>query len=58
MVVLADETSVTDALRTKGLTVEAIDLAPFRLLADKTYAEADLAKSWDTGLLKRVGDAR
>jgi TRAP-type transport system periplasmic protein len=55
---LADETSVADALRTKGLTVEAIDLAPFRLLADKTYAEAELARAWDAGLLKRVADAR
>ena len=55
---LSDERSVTDTLKTKGLTVETIDLAPFRALADKTYGEADLAKAWDAGLLKRVGDIK
>jgi tripartite ATP-independent transporter DctP family solute receptor len=55
---LADEKSVTDALKTKGLTVDTIDLAPFRALADKIYREADMAKAWDAGLLKRVGDTK
>jgi len=55
---LADEKSVADALKAKGLTVEAIDLAPFRALADKIYREADMAKAWDAGLLKRVGDTK
>jgi len=51
---LADEKAVTQTLKSRGLAVDAIDLAPFRALADKTYAEADAAKAWDAGLLKRV----
>jgi tripartite ATP-independent transporter DctP family solute receptor len=55
---LADEKSVADALKTKGLTVDSIDLAPFRALADKTYGEADMAKAWDAALLKRVAETK
>lgn len=51
---LADESHVADALKQRGLAVDAIDLAPFRANADKVYAGADLAKSWDQSLLKRV----
>jgi len=51
---LADEKSVTDALKTKGLTITAIDVTPFRKLADKVYAESDLAKQWDQALMKQV----
>jgi TRAP-type C4-dicarboxylate transport system substrate-binding protein len=55
---LADEKSVADALKGRGLTVDAIDLAPFRSLADKTYSESDMAKAWDANLLKRVADSK
>jgi TRAP-type C4-dicarboxylate transport system substrate-binding protein len=57
---LADERSVADALKARGLAVDTIDLAPFRALADMTYAyaQSDLAKAWDANLLKRVGDIR
>ena len=39
-------------------SVETIDLAPFRALADKTYTDADLTKAWNAGLLKRIGDIK
>jgi tripartite ATP-independent transporter DctP family solute receptor len=51
---LKDEAEVALALKSKGLAVDTIDLAPFRALADKTYAEADVTKTWDAALLKRV----
>jgi len=55
---LADERSVADALKGRGLAVDTIELAPFRALADTTYAQSDLAKAWDANLLRRVGDIR
>jgi TRAP-type C4-dicarboxylate transport system substrate-binding protein len=55
---LADEKTVADVLKTKGLAVDAIDLAPFRALADKVYAESDMAKSWDAAKLKQVIDTK
>jgi TRAP-type transport system periplasmic protein len=55
---LADERSVADALKGRGLAVDTIDLAPFRALADATYAQSDLAKAWDANLLKRVDGIR
>lgn len=55
---LNDEKKVTDAIKAKGLEVDAIDLAPFRAQADKTYAEAPAAKAWDQALLKRVLDTK
>ena len=51
---LADEHSVTDALKERKLQVDAIDLAAFRAAADKVYADSDVAKSWDAGWMKRV----
>jgi TRAP-type C4-dicarboxylate transport system substrate-binding protein len=51
---LADEKAIAETLKAKGLAVDTIDLSPFRALADKTYAEADVAKAWDAALLKRV----
>jgi tripartite ATP-independent transporter DctP family solute receptor len=51
---LADETTVAQALKGKGLAVDAIDLALFRALADKVYAESDMAKAWDQAKLKQV----
>lgn len=55
---LADEKNVADALKGKGLTVTSLDLAPFRKLADKVYAESDLAKQWDQKLMKQVMDSQ
>jgi len=46
------------ALKAKGLAVDTIDLAPFRALADKVYAESDLAKAWDAAKLKQVLDTK
>jgi hypothetical protein len=34
--------------------VEKIDLTPFRALADKVYADSDLAKAWDAAKLKQI----
>jgi TRAP-type transport system periplasmic protein len=54
---LADEATVTEALKGKGLVVDKIDLTPFRALADKVYADSDLAKAWDAAKLKQVMEA-
>ncbi len=54
---LADEAAVVQALKGRGLTVDAIDVAPFRAAADKIYAESDLAKQWDTAGLQRAQKA-
>jgi TRAP-type C4-dicarboxylate transport system substrate-binding protein len=51
---LADEATIAQALKGRGLAVDAIDLAPFREAADRVYASADLAKAWDAGFMKRV----
>jgi tripartite ATP-independent transporter DctP family solute receptor len=55
---LADEKSVAEALKGRGLAVDTIDLARFRALADETYAGSDLAKAWDANLLKQVSDTK
>jgi TRAP-type transport system periplasmic protein len=55
---LADEKGIAAALKTRGLTVDAVDLAPFRALADKVYGETDAAKAWNAALLKQVTDTR
>ena len=44
---LADEAAVTQALKGRGLSVDAVDLAPFREAGDRVYAGSDLAKAWD-----------
>ena len=54
---LADEATVTEALKAKGLVVDKIDLAPFRALADKVYGDSDIAKAWDAAKLKQVMEA-
>ena len=51
---LADEQSITTALKERKLQVDSIDLAPFRASADKIYAESDMAKDWDQAWMKRV----
>ena len=55
---LADEKGIAAALKTRGLAVDAVDLAPFRSLADKVYGEADAAKAWNAALLKQVTETR
>jgi TRAP-type C4-dicarboxylate transport system substrate-binding protein len=55
---LADEKAVAEALKGRGLAVDAVDLAPFRATADKVYGEADLTKAWNAGLAKQVIDTR
>jgi len=51
---LADEAAIVQALKDRGLAVDAVDLAPFRESADRVYAESDLAKAWDAAGLARV----
>src|SRR5262245_19548762 len=41
---LNDEKAIVDALRGRGLAVDAIDLSTFRAMADKVYGEADATK--------------
>ena len=53
---LADERTITEQLRTRGLAVETPDLAAFRARADRVYAEADSSKAWDQRGMKRVID--
>ena len=54
---LADEAMIADSLKARGLSIDQPDLATFRALADKVYAESDMAKAWDTTWMKRVQDA-
>jgi len=52
-----DAKHLTRVLRVEAgqrLSVDAVDLAPFRASADRVYAESDLAKAWDTAGLQRV----
>lgn len=53
---LADEKKVADDLKARGLSVDKVDLAPFRARADQVYRDSDLAKSWNTALMKQVVD--
>jgi TRAP-type transport system periplasmic protein len=53
---LADEQAIAEALRNRGLAVDTIDLAPFHDVADKIYAESDVTKVWDAGLIRRVAE--
>ena len=53
---LADEASIIEAIKQRGLSVDAIDLAPFRAAADKAYV-GDAVKAWDMAWLKRVAGA-
>ena len=52
---LAEEGSITETLRGRGLAVEPVDLGLFRANADRVYA--DSARAWDTALMKQVQDA-
>jgi TRAP-type C4-dicarboxylate transport system substrate-binding protein len=51
---LGDEAAIVQALKGRGLAIDAVDLAPFREAADRIYGEADLAKAWDAAGLQRV----
>jgi tripartite ATP-independent transporter DctP family solute receptor len=55
---LADEQSVADAVKARGVTIDSPDLAPFRALADKLYAEDPGAKVWDAAMAKQVLDTK
>jgi tripartite ATP-independent transporter DctP family solute receptor len=55
---LADEKAIVEALKGRGLAVDAVDLAPFRANADKVYGESDVTKTWNAGLAKQVADTR
>jgi TRAP-type transport system periplasmic protein len=55
---LNDEKAIVEALRGRGLAVDAIDLAPFRAMADKVYGEADITKAWNAALAKQVIETR
>jgi tripartite ATP-independent transporter DctP family solute receptor len=54
---LADEKSITEAMKTRGLAVDTVDLAPFQASAAKIYADEPSAKAWDAAMAKRVADA-
>ena len=51
---LADEAIVAAAIKAKGVTVDKIDLAPFRAAADAAYGPGDVTAAWDSAWLKRV----
>ena len=51
---LNDERTVTEAIKARGLSVDAPDLAPFRAAADQAYAGAEATKAWDEAGMKRV----
>jgi len=55
---LGDERSVADAMKARGVVIDSPDLAPFRALADKIYAEDATAKPWDMAMAKRVNDTK
>jgi TRAP-type transport system periplasmic protein len=54
---LADEKAIVEALKGRGLAVDAVDLAPFQASADRVYADSDLAKAWDAAAMQRVQKA-
>ena len=55
---LADERDIIGVMKGKGIAVDSPDLAPFRALADKLYAEDAAAKAWDAGMAKQVADTQ
>jgi tripartite ATP-independent transporter DctP family solute receptor len=54
---LADEAAIVTALKGRGLSVDAVDLTPFRESADRVYGDSDAAKAWDAAGLARVQKA-
>lgn len=55
---LADEATIIESLKGRGLSVDAIELGPFRARADETYAAASAAKAWDAAFMQRVAETR
>ncbi len=55
---LADERDIVGAMKAKGIAVDSPDLAPFRALADKLYAEEPGAKAWDAAMARQVAEAK
>ena len=55
---LADERGIIEAMKARGVTVDAIALAPFQALADKVYAADPAAKAWDAAMAQRVAETR
>jgi TRAP-type transport system periplasmic protein len=55
---LADEATIVESLKGRGLAVETIELAPFHAMADEVYAAASATKAWDASLLRRVVETR
>ncbi len=51
---LADEASVLDGLKARGLTITTPDLAQFRARADTVYADDSGVKVWNQDWLRRV----
>lgn len=51
---LADEAAIQQALTTRGIAVDSVELAPFHESADRVYTGSDLAKAWDPGGIERV----
>lgn len=47
-----DEKNVAEKIKSAGLTVSEIDLAPFRASADRVYSEAE--KKWNVEMMKEV----
>ena len=44
---LADEKDVADALKTRGLSVDTIDLAPFRASPTRSMASSTWRRRWN-----------
>ena len=55
---LADERGIIEAMKARGVAVDAIALAPFQALADKVYAADPAAKAWDAAMAQRVAETR
>jgi TRAP-type C4-dicarboxylate transport system substrate-binding protein len=53
---LADERDILGVMKGKGIAVDSPDLAPFRALADKIYADDASAKEWNAAMAKRVNE--
>ena len=53
---LADERSIAEVMKGRGVQVDSPDLAPFRQLADKVYGEDAGAKAWDAAMARRVNE--
>ncbi len=55
---LADERDIIGVMKAKGIAIDSPDLAPFRALADKLYADDAGTKAWDATLAKQVLDTK